>query len=59
MSLQTELCVGAYMIYDDPADDERIKSWSLEPMRQLEPYTVAKAWGDSDQTYREVRVLTD
>jgi hypothetical protein len=28
-------------------------------MKRLEPFTVGQYWGDSDQTRREVKTLTD
>jgi FAD/FMN-containing dehydrogenase len=59
MSLRTDLMVGAYIIYTDPADDEHYRQWALDAMKPLEPYTVGQYWGDSDQEHREVKCLTD
>lgn len=59
MSLMTDLLVGAYIIYKNPADDEHYRQWTLDAMKELEPITVGQYWGDSDQQYREVKVLAD
>lgn len=59
MTLQTDIVVGAYVIYADEADDELYREWSLRAMGELEPYTVGQYWGDSDQQHREVKCLTD
>lgn len=59
MSMQTDLAVGAYIIYEDEDEDEKYRLWSLEAFKQLEPYTVGQGWGDSDQQHREVKTLTD
>ena len=59
LSLQTDVMVGAYLIWEDPALDEEHSSWLREAMRDLEPYTVGQYWGDSDQQHRQVKCLTD
>lgn len=59
MTLQSRLMVGAYIIYEDEADDENYRDWSLSAMAHLQPYTVGQYWGDSDQQHREVKCLTD
>ncbi len=59
MSLSTELCVGKYTIYKNIEDHGRMQDWLRDVMGQLEPYTVGQNWGDSDQTFREVKCLTD
>ncbi len=59
MSMRTDLMVGAYVIYPDPADDEKYRQWALDAMKPLEPFTVGQYWGDSDQEHREVACLTD
>jgi FAD/FMN-containing dehydrogenase len=59
MSLRTDLMVGAYIIYTDPADDEHYRQWALDAVRPLERLTVGQYWGDSDQEHRAVKCLTD
>ena len=59
VSLQTDVMVGAYMIWEDPGLDDEHRAWLRDAMRELEPYTVGQYWGDSDQQHRQVRCLTD
>lgn len=59
MSLMTDVMVGVYVIYSDEADDETYRQWSLGAMKELEPFTKGQYWGDSDQTHRRVKCLTD
>jgi hypothetical protein len=59
MSMKTDVMVGTYVIYDDPANDDMHRDWLLSAMRDLEPLTVGQYWGDSDQQNRRVKCLTD
>lgn len=59
MSLRTDAMLGSYLIYDGEHDDDAYRGWHLDAMKALEPYTVGQYWGDSDQTQREVKTLTD
>lgn len=59
MSLKTEVMIGTYVIYDDPANDDAHQRWLLSAMEDLEPITVGQYWGDSDQQNRRVKCLTD
>ncbi|WP_109529420.1 FAD-binding oxidoreductase [Nocardia aurea] len=59
MSLRTNVMVGAYIIYQDAADDDRYQDWLLSAMGELEPLTIGQYWGDSDQQVRRVKCLTD
>jgi len=59
MDLGTDLCVGAYIIHEDESADQKLRDWLRNAMGELEPYTVGQNWGDSDQTFREVKCLTD
>ena|SRR5664279_5350192 len=54
MSLETDMIVGAYVIYDDAANDEEYRTWFQEAMNHLNPSTVGQYWGDSYQLNREV-----
>ena len=40
-------------------NDEAYRAWHREAMTALEPFTVGQYWGDSDQTVREAKTLTD
>ncbi|HUE68669.1 MAG TPA: FAD-binding oxidoreductase, partial [Candidatus Acidoferrum sp.] len=59
MSLRTDVMLGSYIIYEDEQNDEAYGAWHLGAMKALEPFTVGQYWGDSDQTRREVKTLTD
>jgi len=59
MSLRTDIMLGSYLIYESEQNDEAYRVWHLEAMKALEPFTVGQYWGDSDQTRREVKTLTD
>jgi hypothetical protein len=59
MSLRTDVMLGSYVIYEDEQNDEAYGAWHLEAMKALEPFTVGQSWGESDQTRREVKTLTD
>jgi FAD binding domain len=59
MSLRTDVMLGSYIIYEDAQNDEAYSAWHLDAMKRLEPFTVGQYWGDSDQTRREVKTLTD
>jgi FAD/FMN-containing dehydrogenase len=59
MSLRTDAMLGSYIIYEDEQNDEAYSAWHLEAMKPLEPFTIGQYWGDSDQTRREVKTLTD
>jgi hypothetical protein len=47
------------VIYEGARNDEAYSAWHLDAMKRLEPFTVGQYWGDSDQTRREVKTLTD
>jgi len=59
MSLRTDAMLGSYIIYEDEQNDEAYSVRHLEAMKPLEPFTIGQYWGDSDQTRREVKTLTD
>jgi FAD/FMN-containing dehydrogenase len=59
MSLRTDVMLGSYLIYVDEQNDGAYSAWHLDAMKPLEPFTVGQYWGDSDQTRREVKTLTD
>ena len=59
MSLRTDVMLGSYIIYQGEQNDDAYRAWHLAAMKRLEPFTVGQYWGDSDQTQREVKTLTD
>jgi FAD/FMN-containing dehydrogenase len=55
-SLQSEIYLASYVVWEDPDDDERCISWLESVMADLEPVSVGQYIGDSDHTRRK-RVL--
>lgn len=58
-SLQSEIYLASYVLWEDPADDERHLAWLRGAMADLEPVTVGQYLGDSDLSRRQVRFLSD
>jgi FAD binding domain len=59
MSLRGEVMLGSYIIYEEEQNDDAYRAWHLDAFKALEPFTIGQYWGDSDQTQREVKTLTD
>ena len=59
MSLRAEVMLGSYIIYESEQNDQAYSAWHADAFKPLEPFTVGQYWGDSDQTQREVKTLTD
>lgn len=58
-SLQSEIYLASYVLWEDEADDERHLAWLEGAMADLEPVTVGQYLGDSDHTRRQVRFMSD
>lgn len=58
-SMQSEVYCATYLVYDDPADDERLRAWLTERMTALQPVTAGQYLGDSDFTARQLRFMGD
>jgi hypothetical protein len=56
-SMQSEVYCAAYLVYDDPADDVRLRSWLTDRMTALQPVTAGQYLGDSDFTARQLRFM--
>ncbi|SDS74419.1 FAD-binding oxidoreductase [Actinoplanes derwentensis] len=56
-SLQSEIYSATYLVYDDPADDIRLRAWLTDRMTELQPFTAGQYLGDSDFTARQVRFM--
>jgi hypothetical protein len=52
-SLQSEIYLASYVVWEDPDDDERCISWLESVMADLEPVSVGQYIGDSDHTRRK------
>jgi FAD/FMN-containing dehydrogenase len=59
MSLRGEVMLGSYIIYDGKQNDQAYRAWHADAFEPLQPFTIGAYWGDSDQTQREVKTLTD
>ena len=55
-SLQSEIYLASYVVWEDPADDERHRAWLASVMEDLEPVTVGQYLGDSDLSQPSVEV---
>jgi FAD/FMN-containing dehydrogenase len=58
-SLQSEIYLASYVLWEDPAEDAAHQAWLATAMADLEPVTVGQYLGDSDLSRRQVRVLSD
>ena len=58
-SLQSEIYLASYVVWESPEDDERCISWLEGAMADLEPVTVGQYLGDSDLSRRQVRFMSD
>lgn len=58
-SMQSEIYLAAYNLWEDPADDERNISWLQSVMADLQPVTVGQYLGDSDLSRRQVQFMSD
>jgi len=58
-SLQSEIYLASYVVWEQPEDDERCLAWLDGAMADLEPVTVGQYLGDSDLSRRQVRFMSD
>jgi hypothetical protein len=58
-SLQSEIYLASFVLWQDPAGDERYRGWLAAAMAGLEPVTVGQDLGDSDLRTREVKSMSD
>jgi FAD/FMN-containing dehydrogenase len=58
-SLQSEIYLASYVVWEQPEDDERCVTWLDAAMADLEPVTVGQYLGDSDLSRRQVRFMSD
>jgi FAD/FMN-containing dehydrogenase len=58
-SLQSEVYLASYVVWESPEDDSRCLGWLADAMRDLEPVTVGQYLGDSDLSRRQVRFMSD
>ncbi|MBZ5740939.1 FAD-binding oxidoreductase [Nocardioides mangrovi] len=58
-SVQSEIYLASYVLWESPDDDERCQSWLAGAMADLEPVTVGQYLGDSDLSRRQLRFMSD
>ena len=58
-SLQSEIYLASYVVWESPEDDDRCIGWLERAMADLEPVTVGQYLGDSDHTRRQVQFMSD
>ncbi|WP_017934247.1 FAD-binding oxidoreductase [Nocardioides sp. Iso805N] len=58
-SVQSEIYLASYVLWEDPAEDDQHRAWLDRAMADLEPVTVGQYLGDSDLSHRQLRFLSD
>lgn len=59
LSLQSEIYLASYVVWEDPAEDERSLGWLESVMSDLQPVTVGQYLGDSDLARRQLRFMSE
>jgi FAD/FMN-containing dehydrogenase len=58
-SMQSEIYLASYVLWEDAADDDRHQQWLREAMADLEPVTVGQYLGDGDLSRRQLKFMSD
>jgi FAD/FMN-containing dehydrogenase len=58
-SLQSEIYLASYVLWEDEADDARHRAWLADVMLDLEPVTVGQYLGDGDLAHRQMHFMAD
>jgi len=58
-SMQSEIYLASYVLWEDPSYDEANEQWLREVMADLEPVTVGQYLGDGDLSRRQVSFMAD
>lgn len=59
LSVQADLFVAVYTVWDDPARDEEMMNWAPEKMKAFEPVSVGSQLNDDATLYRKSRYLSE
>lgn len=59
LSLQSEIYVAIYTIWEQDRDDARCRQWLLDQMKGMEPISDGQYLGDSDFTARAAKFVSD
>ena len=58
-SLQSEIYLASYVLWDDDAGRRPLSGWVSARMADLEPVTVGQYLGDCDLARRQVKFMSD
>jgi FAD/FMN-containing dehydrogenase len=58
-SLDAKYYYGVYAVWDDPADERRMREWHLKHMKALEPHSTGMALADENLEDRPARFMLD
>ena len=58
-SLQSEIYLASYVLWQDSADDEANREWLRQAMADLEQVTVGQYLGDSDLSTRQLKFMSE
>ncbi len=58
-SLQSEIYLASYVLWEDPAEDEQHQAWLADVMAEMQPVTVGQYLGDSDLSRRQLKFVSD
>lgn len=59
LSLQAEVYIAVYTIWEDEADDEKFRGWLTSQMRRVEPITEGLFLADADLARRPAKFMAD
>ena len=59
LSLQSEIYLALYVVWQDEADDARCRNWLADRMRGIESVSVGQYLGDSDFATRPSKFVSD
>ena len=59
LSLQTEIYLALYVVWQDEADDDHCRSWLAERMEEVETVSIGQYLGDSDFNTRPSKFVGD
>ncbi|NJM40418.1 MAG: FAD-binding oxidoreductase [Anaerolineae bacterium] len=59
LSLQTEIYLALYVVWESEADDARCHAWLAERMRRIESISIGQYLGDSDFAARPAKFVSD
>jgi FAD/FMN-containing dehydrogenase len=59
LSLQTEIYLALYVVWENEVDDARCRAWLSEQMRRIESVSVGQYLGDSDFATRPAKFVSD